>query len=70
MKTLASVTTRRDRCYLIGQRAARLSPAQAAEAWFFMARRIEELGDVDVPKFNTILTHFRRATIAGARPAP
>lgn len=58
MKTMASVLTRRDRCYLIGRRAFRLSPAQAAAAWFHFAGKVEALGDRDVPKFNDLLIGF------------
>lgn len=67
MKTLSHVMTRRDRCYLFGRRAARLTSAQAAEAWFEFSSRIEELGEADVPKFNDMLIAFRAATVRARR---
>lgn len=57
------VTTRRDRCYFIGRRAATLSRAQAAEAWAFLATQLEGMADVDIPKFNDLLKTVRVATI-------
>jgi hypothetical protein len=47
--------TRRDKCHLIGLRAQRLTPAQASRAWAALAKRIEEFGDKDIPKFNDLL---------------
>lgn len=62
MKTLSAVLTRRDRCHLFGRRAAHLSPAQAAAAWYHLAEQIEVMGEIDVPKFNDLLIAFRVAT--------
>lgn len=67
MKTLGHVLTRRDRCYLFGRRAARLTPAQAVVAWQSLAQRVEAMGDQDVPKFNDLLISIRTATLAGRR---
>jgi hypothetical protein len=67
MKTMSSVTTRRDRCYLIGRRGQRLSPAQAAAAWFHVSEKIEAMGESDVPKFNDILIAFHVAAILARR---
>lgn len=68
MKTISSVQTRRDRCYLIGRRAQRLSPAQAADAWFRLARKLEAMGDLDVPKFNDLLVALHDAAILARNP--
>ncbi len=67
MKTLSSVLTRRDRCYVFGKRAVRLTPPQAAEAWFALADKVLDMGDLDVPKFNDLLIAFRVATLRGKR---
>jgi hypothetical protein len=57
--------TRRDKCYLTGIRAAKLTPPQAACAWETLARRLESMGDMDVPKFRDLLGGIRAATIFG-----
>lgn len=62
MKTLSSVTTRRDRCLLFGRRAARLTPTQAYKAWWKLAEKLKEFGDKDVPKFNDLLIAIDTAT--------
>lgn len=67
MKTLSSVLTRRDRCYLFGRRAIRLTPPQAAEAWYKLAEKVESMGDLDVPKFNDLLIALRVATVSVKR---
>lgn len=46
--------TRRDQCYLIGQKIGRLTPAQAATAWKLMAHLLEKCGDKDIPKFRDL----------------
>lgn len=56
--------TRRDYCYAVGVRAHRLRPNQAAEAWYFLATRLEALGDKDIPKFWDLLAAIRAGTIA------
>lgn len=63
MKTLSSILTRRDRCYVFGRRALRLPPPQAAEAWYAFAEKVEAMGALDIPKFNDVLIAFRVATI-------
>lgn len=64
---MLSVTTRRDRCYLIGRRCQRLDPAQAAAAWYHFAERLERFGEMDVPKFNDILIACHVAAIRARR---
>lgn len=56
---------RRDMCHFIGRRASKLSPPEAAEAWFALARRLDALGERDVPKFLDLLAGIRAATILG-----
>jgi|SRR5688572_17484946 len=63
MKTMAHVLTRRDRCYLIGRRAATCSPDQAVAAWNHLARMVEKFGEKGVPKFNDLLIAVRVATV-------
>lgn len=58
--------TRRDRCYLAGLRAARLTPAQAARAWGHLSTAlIGTLAEADIPKFNDLFQAIRSATIHG-----
>jgi hypothetical protein len=58
--------TRRDMCHLVGKRATRLRPDAAAEAWYILARRLEDdLSVMDVPKFLDLLATIRAATIVG-----
>lgn len=59
MKSLP--TTRRDRCYVIGRRAQKLIPSQAARAWLALARALERMGEKDVPKFNDLLASIHAA---------
>lgn len=54
---------RRDRCYLVGKRAGKLAPAEAAAAWQLLAGFIEDMGERDIPKFNDLLTAVRKANI-------
>lgn len=63
MKTMSSVMTRRDRCYLIGRRGLRLTSYQAVKAWFHLADQIERMGDKDVPRFNDLLIAFEVAAV-------
>lgn len=69
MKTLSSVLTRRDRCYLIGRRANTLTMGQADHAWRILASKLENMGDMDVPKFNDLLIAIRVATVLSKRLA-
>lgn len=62
-------TPRRDRCYFVGLRAAKLSPLQAARAWAHLAARLESLGKTDLPKFRDLLNAIRDATITAKQPA-
>lgn len=57
--------TRRDRCHLIGLRASRLTKAQAAAAWNELARSLEEMDLLDIPKFKHLIRAIRLATIRG-----
>lgn len=50
---------RRDQCWFLGRRMNRLNPFQAAIAWFALARRLEELGEMDVPKYMHLMTSLR-----------
>ncbi len=61
---------RRDLCYIIGRRAARLTPAQAVEAWDVLARELEKLGDRDLPKFQDVLGLIYAAAVRGTRAVP
>lgn len=63
--------TRRDLCHLVGKRAQRLTPPQAAEAWYKLADKLEDdLSMKDIPKFLDLLVSIRVATIVGKRRAP
>jgi hypothetical protein len=55
---------RRDMCFNVGARAARLPPDQAVIAWRILARRMEEMQDKDIPKFADLIISIRAATIA------
>lgn len=59
--------TRRDKCNLVGRRAQTLSPVQSIHAWHVMASAVEELGELDVPKFRDLLDIIRAATLAAKR---
>lgn len=59
--------TRRDRCYLIGLRASRLDPTQAAAAWASLASRLVDMGEEDIPKFRPLLEAIRTSTIHARR---
>lgn len=63
VKTLSHVITRRDRCYLFGRRGRKLNQLQAAEAWWAFPEKLEEMGDMDIPKFKHLLIAFRDATV-------
>lgn len=55
--------TRRDKCYLVGKRAGKLPPLEAAAAWQVLAGHIEDMSEQDIPKFNDLLRAIRKATI-------
>ena len=60
-------TTRRDLCFVIGRRAAKLSNNQAVYAWLQLANQLEHnMGGMDVPKFHDLLAAIRTG-IRGAR---
>lgn len=61
---------RRDRCYFVGLRAARLYPDQAAIAWQHLAKRVESLGDKDLPKYADLISAIRDATFSGKHRIP
>ncbi len=61
-------TNRRDLCFFIGRRANNLTPPQAAEAWFRLARHLESLGERDLPKFHDLAAGIRAATITAKLP--
>lgn len=58
---------RRDMCYFIALRAGKLTPPQAAEAWYFLSRHLDRLGERDVPKFLDLLAGVRAATLHARR---
>lgn len=60
---------RRDLCYIVGIRAARLNPMEAATAWSLLAGQLEELGDEELPKFKHLISAIRTATIQAKRKA-
>lgn len=55
--------TRRDKCYLVGRRASKLTPLQAAKAWAYLAWKVESFGEADVPKFNDLIWAIRNGTL-------
>ena len=65
MSTRNQKPPRRDLLDVVGRRMARLTPDQAAAAWAELARRVEALGEVDLPKFKHLVEAIRKATIAG-----
>lgn len=62
--------TRRDLCYLVGKRAFKLHPNQAAAAWYRFATLVEGFGERDIPKFRDLLGAMRHSTIKAARHDP
>src|SRR5439155_19248569 len=62
--------TRRDLCHLIGKRADKLSPAQAALAWKALAEHLMALGELDTAAlvmFKDLARAIRQSTIAGTQ---
>jgi hypothetical protein len=56
--------TRRDMCLLVGRRAGKIQQMEvAACAWAALARRLELMGDLDVPKFRQLLCAIRDSNI-------
>lgn len=58
---------RRDRVYLAGCRAGRLTDAQSAAAWRSLSAQLQELGELDIPKFRDVIAAIRSATITAVR---
>jgi len=56
---------RRDMCHVIGRRAQKLSPEESAYAWQMLGRQLEQMGDLDMPKFKHLITTIRAATVCG-----
>lgn len=52
-------------CHFIGKRARLLTRPQAADAWAFLGRQLEAMGEMDLPKFSNLISTIRTATIAG-----
>lgn len=50
---------------MFARRGARLTPHQAANAWFSLSEALEEMGKMDIPKFADLLIAFRVATVRG-----
>lgn len=63
-------TNRRDQCYSIGRRASLLTPTQCVEAWLILAKRLEAIGELDVPKYLDVITTIRAATIVARKRHP
>ena len=61
---------RRDQCYLVGRRASLLTPAQSVEAWLTLAKRLEMMGEMDIPKYRDLITTIRAATIVARKKHP
>lgn len=59
--------TRRDKVYLVGKRAMKLSRDEAVSAWDSLALSLEAMGAKDIPKFEDLLQAIRVATIEGKR---
>lgn len=58
---------RRDRLVAASNRMFKLNGFAAAYAWYHLSGALEGMGDMDVPKFETLLGAVRRATIRGAQ---
>ncbi len=57
------IAPRRVRCYLVGRRASKLTPPQAVEAWYSLARQLEAMEEKDIPKFLDLLCAIRAANL-------
>jgi len=62
--------TRRDKCHFVGKRALLLTRTEAANAWEFLAERLEAMGLDDLPKFKDLLQSIRTATIYAKGTGP
>lgn len=56
---------RRDRCDMISRRMMELNPQQAERAWRNLTGALIICGELDIPKFEDLLTAIRTATIYG-----
>lgn len=62
--------TRRDKCWLVGRRAKKINQAiVAAQAWATLAEKIEDMGDMDMPKFNDLLNAVRQSHLHAVKLA-
>lgn len=60
-------TNRRDLCFFVGKRAAKLTTPQMVYAWEMLARHLEgAFSEMDVPKFGNLIALVRAATIRAA----
>jgi hypothetical protein len=59
---------RRDMCALAGKRAFKLTEHQAARAWLELAWLVQEMDQMDMPKFKHLYAVIRKATIKAKRP--
>lgn len=59
--------TRRDSCYLIGSRASKLTTTQAYTAWHALAHKLIAMGEMDMPKYRTVVQAIRQSTIESKR---
>lgn len=62
--------TRRDMCYFVGKRGQMLRPERAAVAWRILSRRVEAMGEMDIPKFIDLLAAIRSAAVASRILSP
>lgn len=62
--------TRRDMCYMVGKRGARLTGKRAEKAWECLCRQVEALGEKDMPKYFDLLVAIRAATLASIKLVP
>lgn len=58
---------RRDRCEMISRRMSELTAEQSERAWRHLTGALIICGDLDMPKFENLLTAIRAATIYGKR---
>lgn len=64
MKTFRKMN-RRDRCEMIARRMGELNTEEAERAWRHLSGGVTGLGELDIPKFENLLSAIRAATIYG-----